>query len=227
MLIWLVVRGCRPARLVHRRRRGSGDRLRRRSRRADHQSQPGRSHDLHDGAPRVNYAVAKGALLVAAIGNSHGGGNPVEYPAALLQPVGSRGVGGRGLSVGASTRAGTRASFSNTGTHISLAAPGEGVFGAVSRRPPRRATPRQPPGLGRRALRLCNGTSFAAPQVAGAAALVWAANPTFAPSEVAAILKHTASGGGKWSPQLGWGVLDVAAAVARAQAHPSAPLKLG
>ena len=41
----------------------------------------------------VDYAVAKGVLLVAAIGNSHGGGNPVEYPAALLQPVGSRGVG--------------------------------------------------------------------------------------------------------------------------------------
>ena len=80
----------------------------------------------------INYAVAKGVLLVAAVGNSHRGGNPVEYPAALLQPVGSRGIGGRGLSVGASTRSGARAAFSNTGTHISLAAPGEAVFGAVS-----------------------------------------------------------------------------------------------
>ena len=39
----------------------------------------------------IAYAVAKGALLVAAVGNSSRGGNPVEYPAALLQPVGSRG----------------------------------------------------------------------------------------------------------------------------------------
>jgi subtilisin family serine protease len=170
----------------------------------------------------VDYAVAKGALLVAAVGNSHGGGNPVEYPAALLQPVGSRGVGGRGLSVGASTRSGTRASFSNTGTHLSLAAPGEGVFGAVSAassasRYPRVSLPGSAAGL----YGYANGTSFAAPQVAGAAALVWAANPHLRASEVAAILKHTASGGGKWSPQLGWGVLDVAAAVARAQAPPA------
>ena len=103
----------------------------------------------------VDYAVAKGVLLVAAIGNSHGGGNPVEYPAALLQPVGSRGIGGRGLSVGASTRSGARASFSNTGTHISLAAPGEAVFGAVSAASSESRYPRvSPSGLGHRALRL-------------------------------------------------------------------------
>ena len=86
----------------------------------------------------IDYAVSKGALLVAAVGNSYGSGNPVEYPAALLQPVGSRGVGGRGLAVAASTRTGARASFSSTGTHVSLAAPGEGVFSAVSgaSRPP-------------------------------------------------------------------------------------------
>ncbi len=169
----------------------------------------------------VTYAVSKGALLVAAIGNSHRGGNPVEYPAALLQPVGSRGIGGRGLSVGASTRSGARASFSNTGTHISLAAPGEGVFGAVSAsssesRYPRVSLPGSTTGL----YGYASGTSFAAPQVAGAAALVWAANPRLRAKEVASILKRTASGGGKWSPQLGYGVLDVAAAVAQAQAYP-------
>ena len=169
----------------------------------------------------VDYAVSKGALLVAAIGNSHRGGNPVEYPAALLQPVGSRGVGGRGLSVGASTKSGARASFSNTGTHISLAAPGDAVFGAVSAsssesRYPRVSLPGSAAGL----YGYASGTSFATPQVAGAAALVWAANPRLRARDVAAILKRTASGGGKWSPQLGYGVLDVAAAVAQAQEYP-------
>ena len=169
----------------------------------------------------IDYAVAKGVLLVAAVGNSHRGGNPVEYPAALLQPVGSRGIGGRGLSVGASTRSGARASFSNTGTHISLAAPGEAVFGAVSATSSESRYPRVTlPGSATGVYGYANGTSFASPQVAGAAALVWAANPRLRAKEVATILKRTASGAGKWSPQLGYGVLDVAAAVAQAQAYP-------
>ena len=63
-----------------------------------------------------------------------------------------------------------------------------------------------------------SGTSFAAPEVAGAAALVWAANPSLTAREVAQILKETASGHGTWTPELGYGVIDVAAAVARAQA---------
>ena len=168
----------------------------------------------------VDYAVAKGALLVAAVGNSKRGGNPVEYPAALLQPVGSRGIGGRGLSVGASTRSGARAPFSNTGTHISLAAPGEAVFGAVSAsssasRYPRVVLPGSQKGL----YGYGNGTSYAAPQVSGAAALVWAANPALRADEVASILEQTASGRGNWNRELGYGILDVAAAVARAQAQ--------
>jgi subtilisin family serine protease len=175
----------------------------------------------------VDYAVAKGALLVAAIGNSHGSGNPVEYPAALLQPVGSRGVGGRGLSVGASTQSGRRASFSSTGTHLSLAAPGENVFGAVSAAASESRYPRiSLPGSATGFYGYGSGTSFAAPQVTGAAALVWAANPKLRADEVASILEQTATGRGTWNPELGYGVLDVAAAVARAEAQPSAPAPL-
>jgi subtilisin family serine protease len=62
-----------------------------------------------------------------------------------------------------------------------------------------------------------SGTSFAAPQVAGAAALVWAANPSLNAQQVAQILKETASGGARWTRDLGYGTIDVAAAVARAQ----------
>ena len=62
-----------------------------------------------------------------------------------------------------------------------------------------------------------SGTSFASPQVAGAAALVWAANPQLRADEVASILEQTASGQGDWNAELGYGVLDVAAAVAKAR----------
>lgn len=169
----------------------------------------------------IDYAVSKGVLLVAAVGNSYANGNPVEYPAALLQPVGSRGVGGRGLSVGASTRGGTRAGFSSTGTHISLAAPGEGVFSAVSASSPTSRYPRVPLAGSLGHFGFASGTSFAAPQVAGAAALVWAANPSLTADEVASILEQTASGAGAWTPELGYGVLDVYAAVARAAGAPA------
>lgn len=166
----------------------------------------------------VDYAVARGALLVAAVGNGYLRGNDVEYPAALLQPVGSKGVGGRGLAVAASNRLGARAPFSSTGSHVSLAAPGVGVFSAVSSASPLSSYPRtELPGALGGLYGYGSGTSFASPQVAGAAALVWAANPQLRAAQVASILEQTASGRGSWNAELGYGVLDVAAAVAKAQ----------
>lgn len=170
----------------------------------------------------IDYAAAHGVLLVAAMGNEFAQGNPVEYPAALLQPVGSNGRGGVGLAVAASTPAGERAFFSNTGSYVSLSAPGQSVFGAVAAAAPEAAYPRVPlPGSASGFYGFASGTSFAAPQVAGAAALVMAANPFLRADEVAQILKESASGRGSWTPTLGYGILDVAAAVARAQGRPS------
>jgi subtilisin family serine protease len=139
----------------------------------------------------VAYAAKRGVLLVAPVGNGYG--TAAEYPAALL--------GAAGLAVAASTQSGTHARFSNSGSWVSLAAPGEHVLG----------------GLRGGRLGYASGTSFAAPLVAGAAALVWAANPSLTAPEVARILEHTASAAGSWSPELGFGVIDVAAAVALAQ----------
>lgn len=141
----------------------------------------------------IRFAVAHGALVVTAAGNDFQMGNPVEYPAALVRVT--------GLVVGASA-GGARAAFSGTGTRVSLAAPGVGVYGAL--RGGRY-------GLG-------SGTSFAAAEVSGAAALVWAADPALNAQQVARILEQTASRHGMWSPGLGWGIVDVGAAVARAQA---------
>ncbi len=126
----------------------------------------------------VRYAVARGVLLVAAAGDDYA--SRPEYPAALLGPA--------GLAVAAVTRDGRRAAFSNTGSWVSVAAPGE------------------------------NGTSFAAPLVSAAAARVWAANPRLTARQVASILEETASGRGIRTDELGYGIVDPAAAVARALA---------
>lgn len=165
----------------------------------------------------IDYAANHGVLIVAAAGNDHLVGNPNFYPAALLQPVGSKGVGGVGLAVGASTDSGDRAAFSNTGSYISLAAPGEGVFSALSSQAPASSYPRVTlPGSMHGIYGYGSGTSFAAPEVAGAATLVMAANPQLGASDVARVLKESASGNGAWNPDLGYGVVDAAAAVALA-----------
>jgi len=171
----------------------------------------------------IEYATTRGVLVVAAAGNHFLTGNPTVYPAALVQPLDSRGVGGTGLSVAASTESGARASFSSTGGYVSLAAPGDGVFSAVASASPATTFPRVPlPGSLRGLYGYGSGTSFAAPEVAGAAALVMAANPLLNALDVARVLKESASGGRSWTPELGYGVLDVAAAVdAAREAQPT------
>jgi subtilisin family serine protease len=59
-----------------------------------------------------------------------------------------------------------------------------------------------------------SGTSYSAPQVSGAAALVWAAKPSLTADGVVEILEQTATGGGTWNAGTGYGVLDAASAVA-------------
>ena len=134
----------------------------------------------------ISYAAAHGVLLVAAAGNSGLNGNHPDYPAALLQPLGSNGQGGVGLAVAATSFGGARASFSNYGSYISLAAPGENVFGALSSASGPTSWPRQAlPGSAAGIYGFASGTSFSSPEVAGAAALVWGANPQLTAAQVA------------------------------------------
>jgi thermitase len=166
----------------------------------------------------VDYAVRHGALLVTAIGNTRTEDNAVEYPAALVQPVGSNGRGGVGLSVGASDETGLPADFSNTGSHLSLLAPGVNVLSALSSTGSNAGYVKVPlPGSASGQYAFASGTSFAAPEVSGAAALVWAANPALSAQQVASVLKQTASNHGTWTPDAGYGVVDVAAAVQQAR----------
>lgn len=166
----------------------------------------------------IEYAAKRGVLLVAAAGNDALAGDPPEYPAAYVQPFGSSGVGGVGLVVGASDQAGLRAPFSEFGSFVSVAAPGVSMLGAVSPQSSPSLFPRVSfDGLPAGGLYgVGSGTSFSAPQVAGAAALVWAANPSLSARGVATILKSTASGHGSWTPALGFGVIDIASAVEQA-----------
>jgi subtilisin family serine protease len=65
-----------------------------------------------------------------------------------------------------------------------------------------------------------NGTSSATPAVAGAAALMLSINEALSASSVRDLLARTAkklAGQTTWTPELGWGRLDVAQAVAEAK----------
>jgi subtilisin family serine protease len=179
----------------------------------------------------VNYAISNGVLVVAASGNN--GSGLVDYPAAWL--AGDYGARGWGLAVGASDFNGNRARFSQWGRRLSLFAPGTfdghncsiGVWGAI---PPVStefdngtlcAKTFTDPNGNRNAY--ASGTSFSAPEVAGIAALVWAARPGLKNYEVAALLEQTADrpAGGGWQLDRGWGLVNAAAAVERATGRSS------
>jgi Subtilase family len=170
----------------------------------------------------LDYAIGKGVLLVASAGND---GGPVNYPAAYLQPDG--GAAGYGLAVGASDATDRPAPWSSWGSHLSLLAPGTfgsapacnvGVLGAL---PPvaslfdgdcgAKLTDSTTGGR----YGYSDGTSFAAPEVAGIAALVWAVHPELLNYQVAQMITQTATraAGAGWSPTQGWGVVNAKAAV--------------
>jgi len=179
----------------------------------------------------IEYAVSRGVVLVAAASN-----DPVEdqgAPAVELQPGDAPNLAaGRGLVVTAAefddTRAGT-----GFGNQISLAAYGffdDGTLGppGVISTYPLNGTPREglPPLTGcdcRRTLAdgshyaYLQGTSMAAPQVAGLAALISSLNPSLTLRDKLTLIKRSARRSGGWSPELGWGIIDAGAALEAAR----------
>lgn len=130
----------------------------------------------------VCYAYNKGVLLVGASGNAYG---PVFYPAAYREV----------MAVGAIGRTEIRANFSNFGKELSLVAPGVQILG-VDRD-------------GKEIFK--SGTSFAAPYVSGAAALIWSFNPNLTNDQVQWIIESSAKDLGTvgWNSQYGYGGLDI------------------
>jgi membrane-anchored mycosin MYCP len=134
----------------------------------------------------VAYAVAKDALVVAAVGNAQRDAT-TEVPS---YPAGYAGV----LGVGAVDIDGARMSGSQLGPYVALVAPGAKVL----------TTSRVDGHV------FVDGTSFATPFVAGTAALVRAAWPSLNAAEVARRLVATAgpARGGRNSDAYGAGLVD-------------------
>lgn len=95
----------------------------------------------------IDNAYKNNVVITASMGNEFETDNRTRYPAGFREQV---------MAVGATTRSRTKASFSNTGSHISVSAPGVGIV-----------TTERGGGI-----RSVSGTSFSAPLTAGVAGLV-------------------------------------------------------
>lgn len=113
------------------------------------------------------------------------------------------------IAVAATTSAGARASFSNYGTGIDISAPGQSILSTLN-------TGTTTPGSATYAS--YNGTSMAAPHVAGVVALMQSVAPSpLSPAQVESIIKSTARPlPGACSGGCGAGIIDANAAVAAA-----------
>jgi hypothetical protein len=131
----------------------------------------------------VDYAVAKGALVVAAAGNN--GDNTPLYPGAYDNV----------FCVGSTTSTDGRADFSNYGAHLDIAAPGKQIYSTV------------PDGYD-----FMSGTSMSAPVISGSAAVVWSYFPWWTAGQVRTRLEKTAAPL-QLGTQLGHGRVDLFEAV--------------
>jgi subtilisin family serine protease len=173
-------------------------------------------------ANAIEYAVRKGAVLVAAVGNSDEAPQTpwpyASYPAALPHVIG----------VSALTPSGNVPNFSDRDRiYNDISAPGQEIYSTL----PRALTSFRPlcanqgySDCGPDEYRHAAGTSFAAPQVTAAAAVLLALKPSLQADQVANILERSATdvnaaNGCKSCPLLrdslsGWGRLDVSKAIA-------------
>jgi len=117
------------------------------------------------------YAYEKNVVVVAAAGND---GTSVSYPAAYDAYV---------LAVGATDYNDEVASFSNPGPQVDVAAPGVWILGPA---------PQWYVGTGNLPYVFASGTSGAAPEVAGLAALIISQKPWLTAKQVMNIIRYTA-----------------------------------
>lgn len=153
----------------------------------------------------INTARSKGASVIVAAGNSN-------TSATTSSPANCSGV----IAVAATSKAGGKASYSNFGTNVALAAPGgDSGAGLLSTLNAGTTTP------GADSYASYMGTSMATPVVSGVAALMLSANPALTPDQVSALLKSTARAFPAACSGCGAGIVNANAAVAAAVAAKS------
>lgn len=159
--------------------------------------------------------IESGITVVAAMGNERSLGSRTSYPAAIPGVV----------AVGATAPTGFVATFSNSGDHIALSAPGVGIWSTMPHYPGQvgfRATTSElgVPALGAPFPRdvgfaAMDGTSMATPHVSAGVALALAnSRVSRPPAEVRDLLMITAErlpamSGARWTPDYGQGQLDL------------------
>jgi subtilisin family serine protease len=147
----------------------------------------------------LQYALARGAIVVASSGNSGQTSFSQKHSyAPYAFPADYPGV----LTVAATDQDGSSANFSSSNQSVQVAAPGVSV-----------------PAQGRDGQYwLVSGTSPACALVSGIAALIKSSYPDLPPAQVDQAITSTASGlsGHKYDDQVGFGEADATAALARA-----------
>ena len=141
----------------------------------------------------IDYAVKVGVTVVVASGN-------YAADAAAYAPANCNNV----ISVAASDVNGNRATFSNYGAVVDIAAPGVNIAST-------RNTGTQSPST--HSYFTVNGTSMAAPHVAGVAALLKVQNPSRSHFDIEYLIKRTAYDLGAKCVSCGTGLIDAFAAL--------------
>ncbi|CAL9590650.1 S8 family serine peptidase [Streptomyces sp. enrichment culture] len=128
----------------------------------------------------INAAVNRGTTVVVAAGNSNA--NAANYSPASCNNV---------ISVASTDRAGNRAYYSNYGTVVDIAAPGgetnsvtsDGILSTLNSGAKAPST---------ESYEYYQGTSMAAPHIAGLAALMKSANSSLTPAQIESAIKSNA-----------------------------------
>ncbi|MYY86318.1 MULTISPECIES: type VII secretion-associated serine protease mycosin [unclassified Streptomyces] len=120
-------------------------------------------------AAAVKYAIAKGKLIFAAVGNSGAKGNEAEYPAATPGVVG----------VGAINSKVERTRESQWGPQVDMVAPGDDMWHACS---------------GGTQLCKTHGTSNSTALASASAALIWSKHPNWTNNQVLRVMINTMQG---------------------------------